>query len=132
MTREDCSALSFADGQFDVVMSAFALRNFAHIDQCLREMHRVMRNGGTLTVIDLCAPRRFPMKQVFWIYQHWLMPTIGSIFSHDRKAYKYLPATMKAILQGPDMAEKFQQAGFQHVDYRYLAFGMCCRYTATK
>ena len=63
--HEDCEQLSFSDGQFDVVMSAFALRNFEHLDLCLQEMHRVLRPDGSVVIIDLCAPRRFPMRQVF-------------------------------------------------------------------
>ncbi len=130
--REDCSALSFSDGTFDVVMSAFALRNFAHIDTCLKEMHRVLAKDGCLVVIDLCAPRTFPMKQVFYIYNRCLMPMAGRLFSHDKKAYCYLPATMAAIQQGKQMAEHFSKAGFKDVGYKYLAFGMCCMYTGRK
>lgn len=131
-SHEDCSDLSFGDGEFDVVMSAFAIRNFAHIDTCLKEMHRVLANDGCLVVIDLCAPRTFPMKQVFAVYNRYLMPTMGRLFSHDKNAYKYLPATMVAIEQGPQMARHFSEAGFRNVTYKYLAFGMCCMYTGKK
>lgn len=130
--REDCSDLSFGDCEFDVVMSAFALRNFAHIDTCLKEMHRVLAEDGSIVVIDLCAPHTFPMKQVFYIYNRCLMPMAGKLFSHDKKAYTYLPATMAAVQQGQQMAELFSEAGFKDVEYRYLAFGMCCMYTGRK
>ena len=126
--REDCERLSFADGEFDVVMSAFALRNFEHIDVCLREMRRVLLPGGCVVVIDLCAPRSFPMRQLFWFYRYLVMPVLGRLLSNDRSAYTYLPATMDAITQGDDMAQRFRQAGFRDVGFRYLAFGMCCMY----
>jgi len=126
--REDCEHLSFADGQFDVVMSAFALRNFEHLGACLREMHRVLRPEGCVVIIDLCAPRRFPMRQVFWLYQHTFMPILGKLLSNDRQAYTYLPQTMDAVAQGEEMAARFREAGFQEVGYEYLAFGMCCMY----
>jgi len=127
--REDCEHLSFADGQFDVVMSAFALRNFEHLDKCLQEMHRVLRPGGCVVIIDLCAPRRFPMRQVFWLYQHTVMPVLGKLLSNDRQAYTYLPRTMDAVAQGEEMAARFREAGFQDVGYEYLAFDMCCMYS---
>ena len=130
--REDCEHLSFADGQFDVVMSAFALRNFEHLGACLREMRRVLKPDGSVVIIDLCAPRRFPMRQVFWLYQHTFMPILGKLLSNDRQAYSYLPRTMEAIVQGADMADKFREAGFSNVEYEYLAFGMCCMYSANK
>ena len=126
--REDCEHLSFADGQFDVVMSAFALRNFEHLGACLREMRRVLKPDGSVVIIDLCAPRRFPMRQVFWLYQHTFMPILGKLLSNDRQAYTYLPQTMDAVAQGEEMAARFREAGFQEVGYEYLAFDMCCMY----
>lgn len=130
--HEDCSALSFGDGQFDVVMSAFALRNFENLDDCLAEMHRVTGNSGHVVVIDLCAPRRFPMNMVFAIYKRVVMPLIGRMVSKDCSAYTYLPETMSAIIQGEEMAQHFAKAGFRHVTHKYLAFGMCCMYTGEK
>ena len=127
--HEDCEHLSFADEQFDVVMSAFALRNFENIGACLREMRRVMKPEGCAVIIDLCAPRRFPMRQVFWLYQHTIMPLLGRILSNDRQAYSYLPRTMAAVSQGEEMAAKFREAGFIDVSYQYLAFDMCCMYS---
>ena len=127
--HEDCEHLSFADGSFDVVMSAFALRNFQNLGACLREMRRVLKPDGCAVIIDLCAPRRFPMRQVFWLYHHAIMPLVGKLMSHDRNAYIYLPRTMEAIVQGADMADKFREVGFTHVEHQYLAFGMCCMYS---
>jgi len=128
--KENCEHLSFVDGQFDVVMSAFALRNFQHLDACLCEMRRVLKPEGSVVIIDLCAPRRFPMRQVFWLYQHTIMPLMGRTLSHDRQAYSYLPRTMEAVAQGDEMAAKFREAGYSQVEYKYLAFDMCCLYSA--
>jgi len=130
--HEDCEHLSFADGTFDVVMSAFALRNFQNLAACLAEMRRVLKPQGSIVVIDLCAPRRAPMRQVFWFYQHVVMPVVGTLFSHDRQAYSYLPRTMEAVSQGEEMAAKFREAGFAAVEYEYLTFGMCCLYSAKR
>lgn len=130
--HEDCSLMSFKENEFDVVMSAFALRNFVHIDDCLSEMRRVMVEDGLVVVIDLCAPNSFPMKQVFKLYKNYFMPMAGKLFSHDKRAYKYLPATMVAIAQGENMVEHFRQVGFKGVSYKYLAFGMCCMYIGRK
>ncbi|MCQ2094808.1 MAG: bifunctional demethylmenaquinone methyltransferase/2-methoxy-6-polyprenyl-1,4-benzoquinol methylase UbiE [Bacteroidaceae bacterium] len=130
--HEDCSALSFAEKSFDAVISAFAMRNFEDIPQCLSEMYRVLNDGGDIVVIDLCAPHGFPMKQVFSVYKKHIMPHIGKTVSKDVQAFKYLPETMEAVQQGAAMAELFMNAGFRNVNYKYLNFGMCCMYTAVK
>lgn len=130
--NEDCSQMTFADKSFDAVVSAFALRNFQHLDQCLGEMHRVLADDGHLSVIDLCVPVSFPMAQLFWLYSHVVMPLLGRFISHDNTAYTYLPETMEAIPQADAMTEIIRKAGFTNVRYRRLIFGMCILYTAEK
>ena len=130
--REDCSCLSFADSTFDAVVSAFALRNFEDLDRCLSEMRRVLRPGGRLSVIDLCTPVSFPMKQLFWLYRRLVMPLTGRLISRDDTAYTYLPQSMAAIPQADAMQQIISKAGFRNTNYRRLAFGMCILYTAEK
>ena len=130
--KEDCAKMSFPDNSFDAVISAFALPNFQNLDECLREMHRVLSPNGHLSVVDLCAPVSFPMKQLFWLYKKVVMPTLVKLLSKDKTAYTYLPDTMDAVPQAERMQHIIQQAGFHNVNFRRLAFGMCILYTAEK
>ena len=124
--------MSFQDNEFDAVISAFALRNFQNLDQCLYEMHRVLAPGGHLSVVDLCTPVSFPMKQLFYIYKKVVMPTLGKLLSKDATAYSYLPETMDAVPQAERMQAIIEKAGFQNANYKRLLFGMCILYTASK
>ena len=130
--NEDCAKMSFETGSFDAVISAFALRNFQNLDECLKEMHRVLKDDGHLSVVDLCTPVSFPMKQLFSIYKKVVMPVLGKLFSKDNTAYSYLPETMDAVPQAERMQSIIQQAGFHNVNFKRLAFGMCILYTAEK
>lgn len=130
--NEDCAKMSFADNSFDAIISAFALRNFQNLDDCLKEMHRVLSTEGHLAVVDLCTPVSFPMKQLFYLYKKVVMPTLGKLISKDKTAYSYLPETMDAVPQAERMQHIIQQAGFHNVTFKRLAFGMCILYTATK
>ncbi len=130
--KEDCSSLSFQDNSFDAVISAFALRNFENLDACLKEMRRVMSEDGHLSVIDLCTPVSFPMKQLFYVYSRLVMPLVGKFVSSDDNAYSYLPETMSAVPQAERMCSIIRNAGFTNVRYKRLIFGMCILYTADK
>ena len=130
--NEDCAKMSFETNSFDAVISAFALRNFQNLDECLKEMHRVLREDGHLSVVDLCTPVSFPMKQFFWLYKKGVMPVLGKLFSKDNTAYSYLPETMDAVPQAERMQSIILQAGFHNVNFKRLAFGMCILYTAEK
>lgn len=130
--REDCMALSLPDGEYDALTVAYGIRNFQDLDRGLSEMYRVLRPGGRLVIIELTAPRRFPMRQLFWLYSHVLMPLVGRLVSRDSKAYSYLPATMEAFPQGEVMREILQKAGFREVEFRRFTFGLSTLYTACR
>ena len=129
---EDCTKLSFPDGTFDAVTSAYGVRNFHDLDAGLREMQRVLRPGGHLLILELTPPPRFPMKQLFWVYAHVVMPLLGRIISHDDSAYTYLPASMEAFPQAEQMEGILHRAGFAKVEWRRFTFGISTMYLAEK
>jgi len=91
-----------------------------------------LRPDGRLVIIELTAPKSFPMKQLFWLYSHIYMPLIGRIISRDNKAYSYLPATMEAFPQGEVMQQILQRCGYADVSFRRFTFGLSTLYTARK
>lgn len=130
--REDCLALSLADDSFDAVTAAFGIRNFQNLEQGLREMWRVLRKGGHLCVIELTTPVAFPMRQLFSIYSHTVLPLYGRLISKDTKAYSYLTQTIEAFPQGEAMEQILRRAGFVEASFQRLTFGICTLYFATK
>lgn len=130
--REDCTKLSFPDGMFDAVTSAYGVRNFHDLDTGLREMQRVLRPGGHLLIVELTPPPRFPMKQLFWVYAHVVMPLLGRLISHDNSAYTYLPASMEAFPQAEEMEGILRNAGFAEVQWKRFTFGISTMYLAGK
>ena len=130
--KEDCTALSYPEATFDAVTAAFGIRNFADLDKGLAEMCRVLKPGGHLSIVELTTPVSFPMKQLFHIYSHTVLPIYGRLISKDTSAYSYLTKTIEAFPQGERMVEILQKAGFGEAGFRRLTFGICTMYYATK
>ena len=130
--KEDCTALSYPEATFDAVTAAFGIRNFADLDTGLREMCRVLKKGGHLSIVELTTPVTFPMKQFFHIYSHTVLPVYGRLISKDTSAYSYLTKTIEAFPQGERMVEILQKAGFSEASFKRLTFGICTMYFATK
>jgi len=130
--REDSTALSFESAQFDGITVAFGIRNFQSLDSGLSEMHRVLKAGGRLVILELSYPTHFPIRQGYWIYSKVIMPTVGRIISGDKDAYSYLPASIKAFPQGEIMKEILLKAGFKEVNLTRLTLGVCTLYEAIK
>ena len=130
--REDCTRLSYPDGTFDAVTAAFGIRNFDNLDQGLAEMCRVLRKGGVLSIVELTSPVSFPMRQLFHIYAHTVLPVYGRLISRDNSAYSYLTKTIEAFPQGERMVGILLKAGFSEASFRRLTFGICTMYFAIK
>ena len=130
--KEDCTALSYPDNSFDALTSSFGVRNFQELEKALGEMHRVLRPGGHLVILELSSPTKFPMKQLFPVYAKYVMPTLGRLFSKDAKAYRYLPESIAAFPQGEVMQGILEKVGFSKVEFRRYTGGICTFYLATK
>lgn len=132
MQKGDCMHLPFDDNSFDAVTVAYGVRNFANLEQGLREMLRVLRPGGHLVIVELTVPDRFPMKQLFRVYSKVVFPVVGKLVSHDNSAYTYLPSTMQAFPHGPQMAETLKRVGFRQAEYNDFVLGINTLYKAEK
>lgn len=130
--QEDCTALSFKADTFDAVTVAYGARNFDDLEAGLCEMCRVLRTGGHLLLVELTTPPRFPMKQLFWIYAHVVMPLIGRLISHDDSAYTYLPRSMATFPQAEQLVPMLQKCGFGEVTFKRFTFGLSTMYLASK
>ena len=130
--KDDCTHLSFDDNSFDAVTAAFGIRNFQNLDQGLSEMYRVLKPNGHLSIVELTTPVSFPMKQLFKLYSHTILPVYGKLISKDTSAYSYLTKTIEAFPQGEVMLGILRKAGFKNASFKRLTFGICTMYFATK
>lgn len=132
LSEADCLALPFADGTFDCITVAYGVRNFADIEAGYREMHRVLRPGGTLCVIELSTPANPLVKPFYRLYTRGIIPLVGRLVSKDTRAYSYLPESIAAVPQRASMCALMERAGFSSARFRSLTFGVCTIYLAAR
>ncbi|MCM1291969.1 MAG: bifunctional demethylmenaquinone methyltransferase/2-methoxy-6-polyprenyl-1,4-benzoquinol methylase UbiE [Bacteroides sp.] len=132
LTVGDCLNLPMADSSFDAVTVAYGVRNFENLLQGYRQMFRVLRPGGTLTVIELATPTSPLIKPLYRLYTRHIIPLAGRLVSKDVRAYSYLPESIAAVPQRDDMTALMAQAGFTDTAWRSLTFGTCIIYTARR
>jgi Methylase involved in ubiquinone/menaquinone biosynthesis len=95
-------------------------------------MCRVLKKGGHLSIVELTSPVSFPMRQLFHIYAHTVLPIYGRLISKDPSAYSYLTKTIEVFPQGEQMVDILKGAGFSDAKFKRLTFGICTMYFATK
>jgi demethylmenaquinone methyltransferase / 2-methoxy-6-polyprenyl-1,4-benzoquinol methylase len=121
LMEADALQLPLPDGEFDLVTSAFGFRNLANYEAGLREIHRVLRPGGEIGILDFSEPTGV-LGKLYRIYFRHVLPRIGGLISGQRGAYSYLPSSVERF-PGPDeMKQKMQAAGFTDVSWRPYTF----------
>ncbi len=128
----DSEKLDFKDASFDAITVGFGVRNFENLDKGLKEILRVLKPNGVLVVLETSQPSKFPIKQFFKFYSKYVIPTIGGLFSKDKKAYSYLPESAAKFPYGKKFNNILLKNGFNTAKDKPVAFGISTIYTATK
>ncbi len=128
----DSENLRFSDNNFDAVIVAFGVRNFEHLENGLSNMHRVLRKGGKVVILEFSKPTSFPFKQIYNFYFNSILPNIGNVISRDNSAYTYLPESVQAFPDGEKFLEILNKTGFNQIECIPLTFGICSIYTGIK
>lgn len=128
----DSENLRFDSAIFDAVTVAFGVRNFENLNAGITEMHRVLKQGGVLAILEFSTPTLFPFKQLYNIYFRNILPLIGRITSKDTRAYSYLYESVQAFPDKTRFEAILKSIGFQKVKSKSLTLGICTLYLAEK
>ena len=132
LQKGEAESLPFEPGSFDAAIVAFGARNFADLNRGLAEMHRVLRPGGMVAVLEFSKPTTFGIKHLYFFYFLRIIPRIGQWISGSRIAYRYLPETVMRFPDGCDFLSILQQVGFRNTLEDRLTFGAVSIYTGVK
>jgi demethylmenaquinone methyltransferase / 2-methoxy-6-polyprenyl-1,4-benzoquinol methylase len=124
LLEADALMLPFPDKTFDIVVSAFVLRNLVDINRGLGEMKRVLRPGGFMGVLDFGMPRWPLLSQLYRFYFLKVLPKAGKLLSGVDGPYGYLPDSVQAFPPIEELKLKAEQAGLIKVEYRRLTAGV--------
>lgn len=128
----DSLRLPFPDGAFDGATVGFGVRNLSDLRRGLTELHRVLRPGARLVVLEFTTPPNALVRAAYLFYFHRVLPLVGRIVSGHPWAYTYLPESVQAF-PGPRALEGlFREVGFQEAGHRLLTFGIAAIHWGVK
>jgi demethylmenaquinone methyltransferase/2-methoxy-6-polyprenyl-1,4-benzoquinol methylase len=127
----DAMALPFPDDTFDLVTSAFGFRNLRNYAAGLREIHRVLRTGGSIGILECNQPGGLS-GALYNLYFHRVLPVAGGWISGKRAAYEWLPASVQRFPRSPRMLQLMQDAGFTNCAWDGYLLGAAGLYRGTK
>lgn len=128
------SALSvpFKDERFDVVMTAFVLRNIPDLALFFRQAHQALRAGGRLVTLDMFPPPDSNFARLYALYFYRLVPWIGAAIARERGAYQYLSDSVRTFDTPEAIADLIARAGFRSVALQKFLRGAVCVHIAEK
>ena len=117
VVQADAQFLPFEDNSIDCITIAFGLRNVTDKAKALRSMHRVLKPGGRLLVLEFSKPTSPLLSKVYDAYSFSALPAMGKLITDDADSYRYLAESIRKHPDQESLLEMVEDAGF--VDCRY-------------
>jgi demethylmenaquinone methyltransferase/2-methoxy-6-polyprenyl-1,4-benzoquinol methylase len=109
----DINAMPFPDDFADVITGGYALRNVPELSTALREIHRVLKPGGTATFLDFARPDSRLRFAIHYGLLHFWGGVCG-LFLHGRPwVYRYIPDSLARFPKLEKFATLVSSAGLE-------------------
>jgi demethylmenaquinone methyltransferase/2-methoxy-6-polyprenyl-1,4-benzoquinol methylase len=126
----DLLALPFDDASFDTATVGFGVRNVSDLEAALAELHRVLRPGGRLAILEITRPRGI-LKPFFSLWFDRVVPLFGKVLPGG-KAYTYLPASVRRFPGAEELETLLEAHGFERVRFRLLGGSIVALHTGVR
>jgi len=128
----NAEALPFASNHFDHLTIAFGLRNVTWRDKALAEMHRVLKPGGRVHILEFSKVGLPALARVYDTWSFQVLPRLGQRIAGDAESYQYLAESIRRFPDQPTLAEQMREAGFERVSWSNLSGGICAIHRGAK
>jgi demethylmenaquinone methyltransferase/2-methoxy-6-polyprenyl-1,4-benzoquinol methylase len=128
----DAESIAFAANTFSAVTLGFGLRNFVRAEAGLDEIHRVLKPGGKILILEFSLPRRRWQRSLYDFYSFRVMPLIGRFICGTSGPFRYLAESIRVFPPPERVAEMIERAGFADITFRRLTAGLAMIYTGRK
>ena len=130
--QANAESLPFEDNTFDCVSIAFGLRNVTHKNIALKQMHRVLKKGGSLLVLEFSKVENEMLEKIYDAYSFNLIPKLGQFFANDEDSYQYLAESIRKHPDQEMLKTMVLDAGFGFCEYHNLSGGIVALHKAIK
>jgi demethylmenaquinone methyltransferase/2-methoxy-6-polyprenyl-1,4-benzoquinol methylase len=123
IAQVDAQNLPFEDGAFDCITVAFGLRNITDKNAALQSMHRVLKPGGKLLILEFSKPA-VAIQPAYDFYSFKVLPILGKLIANDEDSYQYLAESIRMHPDQETLLGMMQAAGLERCRYQNLACGI--------
>jgi len=128
----DGERLPLQDQICDGAMVAFGIRNLADLGQGFMELHRVMRPGAQMVILEFSRPGNTLFAYIYRLYLKWVLVPVGTLLTRDQGAYRYLVRSIDAFSPPEEVAKRLRETGFTNISVTPLTAGIVTLYRAER
>ncbi|MBK9333986.1 MAG: class I SAM-dependent methyltransferase [Ignavibacteria bacterium] len=111
LIQAEAASMPFEDNSIDLITIGFGVRNFDNLNESLTEIHRVLKPGGYLIIIEMFKAEKISSR-IFNFYFSKIMPFLGNKLSKSKTAYNYLSDSVQNFLTVPEFTGICNKNGF--------------------
>lgn len=120
----DAQQIPFPQDTFDCVTIGFGLRNVTDKEAALHSIHRVLKPGGKLIILEFSHPNVPLLSSLYDAYSFNVLPLLGKIFAKDEASYRYLAESIRMHPNQDTLLHMMETAGFEQCTYHNLTGGI--------
>ncbi len=122
--QADAQQIPLADNSIDCATVAYGIRNVADPRKCIREVHRVLRHGGSFGILELTRPGGRVLRYGHRLYLENVLPRVGKWVLGEGDAYTYLCNSIEHFSSPDELVENMLEVGFEGVTATRLTCGV--------
>jgi ubiquinone/menaquinone biosynthesis methyltransferase len=120
----DGGRLPLVSGSVDLITVGYGLRNLPDLSGALRELHRVVRPGGRLLILDFGKPSNRVWRAGYFAYLRFGVPLFGWMFHGDPSTYDYIRESVEHYPAQAGVAQAAVEVGWADVEVVDLLGGV--------
>ncbi|MBW1991801.1 MAG: bifunctional demethylmenaquinone methyltransferase/2-methoxy-6-polyprenyl-1,4-benzoquinol methylase UbiE [Deltaproteobacteria bacterium] len=128
----DAQEMALRDNCLDAAIVGFGLRNLTRLQQGLKEMHRVLKPGGRLVILEFSQPPARWFRLLYDLYSHTVIPLVGKILAGSREAYTYLTTSIRHFPTPEELTATLEETGFSQITCHPLTQGIAMIHRGVK
>jgi demethylmenaquinone methyltransferase/2-methoxy-6-polyprenyl-1,4-benzoquinol methylase len=127
----DAKALDFPARSFDAVTVGFGMRNVRDTEAALKEVRRVLRQGGRFVCLELTQPPGRWVRRLYGSYVFRVIPVVSGLLLKDCTPYRYMARSIFGFSTPLEFREVMESSGFRVECMHIMLHGIATIYVAS-
>jgi len=110
--RQDMGATDLPDDVADIVTGSYAVRNAPDLREAFAEIHRLLRPGGFVALLDFSKPPQAWFQAMQYLVLKYWCGLWGFLLHGNAEVHSYIAASLKSYPDRVQLRERLHECGF--------------------